>query len=184
LAFPVFLDTCVLYPLYLSDTLLTQCEAEVFRPLWSAHVLHELGNCLMRDANLSQEAANRRIGRMRAAFPDAEVTGYEMLIDAMTNDQKDRHVLAAALRANAEVIVTSDLGDFPDDALEPFDIEAKHPDEFLLDQLDLYPHITMACLDRQVARYKREPLTIEALLSRLERAGVPRFAAEVRRHLS
>jgi hypothetical protein len=48
-------------------------------------------------------------------------------------------VLAAAVRANVEVLVTFNLRDFPAPALEPFDIIAVHPDEFLLDQLDLYP---------------------------------------------
>lgn len=74
---------------------------------------------------------------MRTAFPDARVTGYESLIPAMTNHPKDRHVLAAAARADAAVIVTANLKDFPAAALEPYQIDAVHPDDFLLDQLEL-----------------------------------------------
>jgi predicted nucleic acid-binding protein len=183
LAFPAFLDACVLYPQYLSDTLLTQGDAETFRPLWSADVLRELGGALIREAGLTQDAVSYRIEQMRAAFPDAEVTGYQTLIDGMTNQEKDRHVLAAAVRGNVEVLVTFNLRDFPESALKPFDIGVLHPDEFLLNQLDLYPGIIVGCLERQVAGYTHEPLTVRELLPRLKRCGVPRFAAEVRRHL-
>lgn len=183
MTFPAFLDTCVLYPQYLSDTLLTQPDAETFRPLWSAGVLDELGAVLAREAGLPQPAVEYRIEQMRLAFPDAEVTGYETLIDGMANHEKDRHVLAAAVRANVEVLVTFNLRDFPEHALKPFDIAAVHPDEFLLNQLDLYPGVVVSCLEQQVARYSHAPLGVRDLLPRLERAGVPKFAAEVHRHL-
>jgi hypothetical protein len=65
------------------------------------------------------------------------VTGYESLVDGMRNDPKGRHVLVAAVRANAEVLVTFNVRDFPEPALKPYDITAVHRDEFLLDQLDL-----------------------------------------------
>ena len=76
---------------------------------------------------------------MTRSFPGADVTGYESMIGGMTNDPKDRHVLAAAVRADAEAIVTFNLKDFPEAALEPYGITPIHPDDFLLDQLDLYP---------------------------------------------
>jgi hypothetical protein len=87
------------------------------------------------------------------------------------------------VRANAEVVVTFNLDDFPEPALKPFDITAINPDEFLLDQLDLHPRVTVEALSRQAASYQREPTTVPGLLVRLERGGVPRFAAEVRRHI-
>jgi hypothetical protein len=111
------------------------------------------------------------------------VTGYDSLIDGMTNDPKDRHVLAAAVRANAAVIVTFNLRDFPEPALKPYDILAVHPDDFLLDQLDLYPGLTVEVLEQQAASHRREPTTIARLLPLLERTGLPQFTAEVRRHV-
>lgn len=187
MAFPALLDTCVLYPQYLSDTLLWQAEAGTFRPLWSRDVLTELGRALSdpAKANLPTAAVDRRLRQMRAAFPDAEVEGYEHLVDAMTTHPKDRHVLAAAVRANVEVLVTFNLKDFPETALKPFDITVVHPDDFLLDQLDLYPAAVLGCLEDQVNRYSHinGPLTVGELLRPLERAGVPRFAEEVRRHM-
>ena len=92
-------------------------------------------------------------------------------------------MLAAAVRANAEVLVTFNVGDFPEPALKPYDVTAIHPDEFLLDQLDLYPGVTVAVLRQQAASYRREPTTAAGVLVLLERTGVPRFAAEMRRHL-
>jgi hypothetical protein len=148
-------------------------------------VLEELGRALEREAGLASDQVRHRLTEMRRAFPDAEVGGYEHLIDGMANHPKDRHVLAAAVRANVEVLVTFNLRDFPENALKPFDITAVSPDDFLLDQLDLYPAVVLSCLDEQVNRYTAfgGPVTVEELLRPLERAGVPRFADEVRRHL-
>jgi hypothetical protein len=120
---------------------------------------------------------------MRRAFPDAEVTGYEPLIESMTCDEKDRHVLAAAIRAHAEVLVTFNTKDFPPESLSSYDVEVVDTDSFLLDQLDLYPGLVIASLHHQAAAYKRPETTVSDLLARLTAAGVPRFAAEVRRHL-
>lgn len=92
-------------------------------------------------------------------------------------------MLAAAVRAHAEVLVTFNIRDFPESALEPYDIVAVHPDEFLLDQLDLYPGLTMAVLRQQAASYRREPTSVPGVLMLLERTGVPGFAAEARRHI-
>ena len=102
MAFPALLDTCVLLPQYLNDTLLTQADAGTFRPLWSGGILDELGRNLQKVAELSADQVQYRLDCMRRAFPDAEVTGYEALIEGMTNDPKDRHVLAAAVRGNAD----------------------------------------------------------------------------------
>lgn len=167
MAFPALLDTCVLYPAYLSDTLLRLAETGTYRPLWSADVLDELRRNLL-GRGLPVEPVDRRIKQMRSAFPDALVTGYESLIDGMGNDPKDRHVLAAAVRANAEVVVTFNIKDFPRDAVEPYEILAVKPDDFLLDQLDLYPGLTMGVLEEQAASYRREPTTVPGVLARLE----------------
>jgi hypothetical protein len=135
------------------------------------------------ERGIPSDKVDRRIALMTRSFPDALVTGYESLVEGMANDPKDRHVLAAAVRANAEVLVTFNIRDFPEPALKPYDIVATHPDEFLLDQLDLYPGLTMMILRQQAASYRREPTSVPGVLVLLERTGVPRFAAEMRRHL-
>lgn len=185
MAFPALLDTCVLFPQYLTDTLLTQASAGTFRPLWSRGILDELGRALSRETEMTEEQVSHRLDRMRSAFPDAEVTGYEHLIDGMTCDEKDRHVLAAAVRANAEVLVTANLKDFPESSVKSFDLTVVSPDDFLLDQLDLYPARVLGCLEEQVEGYVaiHGPSTVSELAIALDRAGAPKFADEVRRNV-
>jgi predicted nucleic acid-binding protein len=116
-----FLDTCVLLKSYLCDTLLSIAEAGVYRPLWSPMVMTEL-ECNLARRGLDDKRIAHRLDQMNQAFPDAAVTGYEAMISDMTNDPKDRHVLAAAIRGGAEVLVTENLRDFPPDAFRPYGI--------------------------------------------------------------
>jgi predicted nucleic acid-binding protein len=178
MSFPAFLDTCTLFGAALNDLLLELAERGAYRPLWSAHVLKELERNLT-DKRIGAQAARNRIAAMQYAFPDAEVTGYDDLIDGLRNDPKDRHVLAAAIRANAEVIVTFNLRDFPEDALVGYDLEVIHPDEFLLDQLDLYPSLTLLAVDEIASAYENPAMTTEEYLERLRSAGTPMFADAV-----
>ncbi|MFV0375305.1 PIN domain-containing protein [Microbacterium sp.] len=180
--FPVFLDTSAVFGGALNDLLLTLAERGMFRPLWSAGVFEELQRTLVR-RGITPDAADRRISMMRSAFPDAEVTGYDELIPAMTCDEGDRHILAAAVRANVELLVTFNLRHFPDDALEPYDIEARHPDDFLLDQLELREDVVLTVLRTVLSSYENPPMTVDEYLELLARAGVPRFAERARRYL-
>jgi predicted nucleic acid-binding protein len=145
-------------------------------------VLDELERALVA-RGLESKAVTHRIGEMRRAFPDAEVGGYENLVERMTCDPKDRHVLAAAVRSDAAVLVTFNTGDFPGASTAAYDITVVHPDDFLLDQLDVYPGHTVAALRDQARGYAAPAMSIEDLLGRLAAAGVPKFAAEARRHL-
>lgn len=173
--FSVVLDTCVLYPAYLRDTLLRMAAAELYRPLWSARILAELADNLPVGVDPIPI-----VSRMRSNFPDAEVTGFEALIAAMTNDPKDRHVLAAAVRSTASGIVTFNLDDFPPESTDPYDIEVMHPDAFLLNQLDLAPGVALDVLHRQVQGYRRPEMNLFALAAALERSGCPDTAEELR----
>jgi predicted nucleic acid-binding protein len=180
-SFPAFFDTNVLYGATLCNLLLWLANGGAFRPLWSEGVLDELEKNLLSNG-IDHEGVHKRVGTMRDYFPDAIVDGYDDLIEGMTCDEKDRHVLAAAVRANAEVLVTFNLKDFPGSSLEPFEIEAVHPDEFLLDQLDLYPGLVTRTLKHLIELYDNPPLSMDELLQRLASAGVPQFASEVTRH--
>lgn len=112
---------------YLCDTLLRLAEAGTYRPLWSAGVLEESERNLVEERGLSDDAVSHRIGEMRRAFPDAEVSGYDTLIEAMECGPKDRHVLAAAVRGRAEVLVTFNTRDFPLKSTRDYDITVVHP---------------------------------------------------------
>lgn len=177
----VVLDTCVLYPNYLRDTLLRLAEAELYEPLWSAGILDELTrNIAQRIGDLK---AKNLVAAMAGAFPESTVTGYEALISVMTNDHKDRHVLAAAIGGHAHAVVTLNLKDFPAASSDPYGIEVLHPDEFLLDMLDLAPAEMVTVLRTQVADYRNEPRDLHGLLDRISAGGAPQFAAEFRRRL-
>ncbi|MGP5931089.1 PIN domain-containing protein [Corynebacterium glyciniphilum] len=182
--FTVVLDACVILPATLNDTILRLAESGSFGVRWSATIMDEVKrNMVGGKFDLPDEAAERRISAMQEAFPFAEVKDYEMLIPAMTNDPKDRHVLAAAVRSEAHTVVTMNLKDFPTESVEPWDIEVVHPDQFLLNQLDLEPRTVMSILRRQVENNRYPPRSAEDLCAALRRCGVPDFAEEVGRRL-
>lgn len=119
---------------------------------------------------------------MRESFDDATVTGWEELEAGLwLPDADDRHVVASAVRGGAQGIITANTKDFPATALEPLGLEAVHPDDFLLDQLDLSPATLLQVMREQTAHTKRPPLTPRDLATLLGRAGVPDFADEIRR---
>lgn len=177
--FPVFLDTNVLYPVSLADTILRLGESEVVRPHWSVDVMEELQRNLATAIG-EERARNRRLA-METAFPAAMVSGYEAMVDSMANDPKDRHVLAAAVHSDCEVIVTFDAAGFAPDVLNGHGLVAVHPDDFLLDQLDLYPQVVRHSLLRQSAATARPHLTLLELIEHFERTTLSGFAAELRR---
>ena len=177
-----FLDTCVLYPAYLRDSLLRLAERGFFEPAWSASVLGELRRNLL-EAKLSSEAVHRTIAAMRVAFPAAEILGYHSLIPMLTCDEKDRHVLAAAVHGQCKLLVTLNLRDFPQSSTETHAVEVISPDAMLLRFPNRRPAVVLEVLREQAARYKREPKTMTGLLVALQKGGAPRFAEEVRTHL-
>jgi hypothetical protein len=120
--------------------------------------------------------AGRRIAAMEAAFEDANVTGYERLVDSMTNDPKDRHVVAAAIRCAAHLIVTENLKHVPPGAVKPFGLDEIHPDEFLLWQI----HVNREpLLEKLAAQAEACGMSYARLLDRLERHA-PRSVQRLR----
>lgn len=183
MSFPAFFDTCTLYGSYINDLLLWLAEGGAFRPLWSEGVMEELERNLVANGH-DFEGVKKRLGAMRENFPDAMVEGYEELIGGLTCDPKDRHILAAAVRANAEVLVTFNWKDFPEESVAAFEIEVVDPDEFLLDQLDLFPGMVISTLEKLTEIYINPVLTMEELLQILAAGGLRQFAQEVMRHLN
>ncbi len=178
--FSAVLDANVLYPFSIRDTLLRLAELELHRPLWSGRILEEMREALL-EHGVDVDRAERLVNTMREAFEEAEVEEAEIerLEPAMTNDPDDRHVLACAVAADSELIVTSNLAHFPSEACEPVGVEARHPDDFLLDLLDLAPEGVHAALEEQAADLN-PPWPLDELLLALERAGVPQFVAAIR----
>ena len=176
--FIVLLDANVLFPFTLRDTLLRAAAADLYQLRWSLPILDEMARNLVSTGTMPEDRAMRLRAVMEREFPEAEVSNFEPLVGAMRNDEKDRHVAAAALKAGAQVIVTSNLKDF---ALLPEGIEAQSPDEFLCNLFDLDPDVFLELLREQAGDLAKPPMTFAQLLERLARV-VPEFAAAARQH--
>src|SRR5713101_5394031 len=177
--FIVVLDANVLFPFTLRDTLLRAAAADFYQVRWSSQILDEMMSNLVSSSIMTEEKALRLRAEVTRVFPEAEVTGYEYLVPAMKNEEKDRHVAAAALKAGAQMIVTSNLRDF---AHLPEGIEAQSPDEFLCNLFELNPDGFVELLREQAADLVNPRVTLDELLDRLARV-VPAFVAAVRKHL-
>lgn len=150
------------------------------RQLAVGNVARELEEA-QRDLILKRDdegSIRRRFRLLRQNFPEWEVEGYEALIGPLKCDEKDRHVLAVAIRCGASQIVTSNVKDFPDSALAPFNIEAISPDDFLLNVLELSPKDVAAVLREQAAALNKPTLTVDEVLAELASCGAPNFARE------
>lgn len=176
----VVLDACVLYPVGLRDTLLNIAEAGCLRVLWTEQILTETSRNIVADIpGLTAEHLDKTFAAMRRAFPEAMVEGYEHLVDSMTNHPGDRHVLAAAVAAEADVVVTINTRHFPAEACEPHGVSVQTPDSLLCDVADVWPELVVAVLSAQAGRKTQPPMSLADMLDRLE-AHVPVFVASVR----
>jgi predicted nucleic acid-binding protein len=178
--FIVVVDANVLFPFTLRDTLLRAAAAGFYQLRWSAEILDEMERNLISTGTITADKAARLRATMVKYFPEAEVTGYEPLIPAMQNDTKDRHVVAAAVKTGAQVVVTANLKDF---IPLPDGLEAQSPDEFLCNLFDLDADGFVEMLREQAADLVKPPVTFDELLDRLARV-VPDLVTAVRGHVS
>jgi hypothetical protein len=185
-SFTVFYDANVLYPAELRNLLMHLALIGIFRAKWSADVHEEwIRNLLANRPDLTREKLERTRQLMEKAAPDALVTGYEHLIAGLRlPDRDDRHVLAAAIHCGASVIVTRNLVDFPPEALKQFDLEAQHPDEFILHLLDLAPGLVIEAAENHRLSLKNPPKTVEQYMAALELQGLPQTAALLREYIA
>ncbi len=173
--FTAFYDANVLYPAPLRDFLMHLALSGVYRARWSAQIHEEWKrNLLINRPELTREQLDRTAALMDKAVPDALVMDYEPLIEGLTlPDTDDRHVLAAAIKCNASVIVTFNLKDFPKSALEAFDIEPLHPDDFIADLWDLDQAAVLEAAQRQRASLKNPPHSARQYLDKLLQQQLP-----------
>jgi hypothetical protein len=181
-AFVVLYDACVLYPAALRDLLIRVALKGLVRARWTEEILDEcFRNILANRPDLLQSALARTRDLMNRSIPDVMVSGYEGLVPGLTlPDPDDRHVLAAAIRAGAQVIVTSNLADFPPAQLGPYAVEVQHPDDFVMHLLDLAPGLVSACIAEQSNALRSPPLTVADVLDALRAAGLTQSVARLR----
>ncbi len=182
--FVVILDANVLYPFRMRDALLHFAEAGLFRARWSADILEEWRAALLKSKPLLAESIASQMQAIERIFPEGCVKGYHELIEALKlPDPNDRHVLAAAIVADAEHIITENLKDFPENAIKKYGIEAVTPDDFLSSTFELYPAEATAALRVMRRNYENPPLNPGEFIFDLQAKGMPKLASLLKQHI-
>lgn len=176
------LDANVLYPAPLRDILLHLANLKCYQPKWTAVIHGEwLRNLLEKRPDLDKKRLGRTQLAMNQAFPDANIEGFEMLLkDISLPDENDVHVLAAAIKAKADKIVTFNLKDFPDYILKDYNLYAQHPDDFICSLLDHDEANVIQAFKNQVTSLKSPPQTEQQVIATLAQQGLVKSTDRLR----
>lgn len=168
--FPVVLDANVLYGVLTTDILLTTAGRRLYRAHWTDEIIDEAKrNVLRKRPDLDSLAVGRRFAAMNNAMPEARLDAPPAeLVDIMTNDVADRHVLATAVIVKAELIVTENTKHFPRSACAPYGIETRTLDAFLTDLVSLNPAEVWESINEMALRRKNPPQTVASIANVLE----------------
>lgn len=159
--FTVVYDACVMYPAPLRSLLMYLAMTDMFRARWSDLIHDEwIRNLLKKRPDLTEEKLN--------------ITAIDL------PDPDDRHVVAAAIHTRAEGIITFNLKDFPEESLEPFNIKAIHPDEFIMDLMDLNIGKVIEAARNHRRSLKNPPFTADAYLDCLLKQQLPQSVSRLR----
>lgn len=171
----------MLYPAPLRDLLIRLAVTGLFGARWSEQIHDEWSRNLLANRPELVDKLPRTIELMNQAVPDSLVTGHDVLINSLTlPDPDDRHVLAAAISAGAQLIVTFNLKDFPNQDLAPFGVEAVHPDDFVAQQFDLNEGRILAAVKSHRAALRNPPRSVDEYLETLAASGLVRTADRLR----
>jgi predicted nucleic acid-binding protein len=179
--FVVVLDANVLFPFRIRDVLLTFAQEGLFRARFTNHILDEWTRSLIsRKPQLGASVLAQEMA-LRREFDECIVTGYEPLIAGLSlPDKDDRHVLAAAIRCSAQIIVTENHKHFPASTLEDYDLETVGADDMLANTFDLFPKGGAKALKKVRARYRNPPMTPSEFLFDLTKCGLSKLSAAAR----
>jgi predicted nucleic acid-binding protein len=175
-------DSCVLYPAPLRDLLMHLALTDLFQAKWTESIHQEwMKNVLADRPDLTLTQLQRTRELMDKHIRDCIVTGYENLIPTLSlPDSNDHHVLAAAICAQASVIVTYNLKDFPSKATSTYGIEAWHPDDFISYLIEIAPGAVCTAVQKLRATLKNPIIEIKRYLEILERQSLPRTVAKLK----
>lgn len=179
------LDASVLYQELIRNLLLWVAAEGGLDPFWTERILDETRRNLIGDGVLEPEQWERLRAAMLSAFPDAmlDQPTADAIEHEMPNDEKDRHVLAAAVAGNVELVITNNLRHFEQADLEEVGKQALSPDQLLRELLAVEPTVIHAAMQQLVTVMRiPRPWSVPELLGRLAGLGhgdaiAPRFAA-------
>jgi predicted nucleic acid-binding protein len=168
-------DACVLYPAPLRDLLMSVAMTEQFRAKWTDEIQNEwMRNLLAKREDLTEVQLQRTVELMNQSIPDCLVENYEEFKDSLElPDPGDHHVLAAAIKCQADVIVTNNLKDFPQAAMDKYHIDVQSPDVFLNHLFDLNPVAFCKAVHGMRKRLHNPEQTAEELLRTFYKQGLP-----------
>lgn len=153
-------------------------SASLFRAKWSDDIHDEWIGALLGDRPELAERLARTRKLMDEAVLDCLVTGHYDLIPSLElPDPDDRHVLAAAIHAGADAIITFNLKDFPKEVAAQYNVEVLHPDDFIEFQYDFENAAVIIAAQRCRSRLKNPPLSVEEYLEVLARQKLPKTVA-------
>ena len=156
--FKVVLDACVLANFSVCDLLLTLAEKpRMYLPRWSQKLLDETYDTHVKKLGWEKKIADTFQNSLHEAFPEALVEDFEHLIDKCQNQEKDRHVLACAIHCKSELLLTFNLSDFPEESRAVWQINALHPQDYLLTLYDMNPALVIHKLET-IARKRNKTL--------------------------
>lgn len=177
MSFTVVYDANVLYPESLRDLLVRIGKVRLVRARWTEEIMNEWSRALVKRRPDLETRVQRTIQLMNEAIPGALVTGYKTLIPhLMLPDPDDRHVLAAAIRSGAQTIVTFNLAHFPRQALDPYRLDALHPDELIAYLIDRRRRRLAGIVLQMASEKQRPPMTALEVVASLRGAGLRRSA--------
>jgi predicted nucleic acid-binding protein len=189
-SFTILADAFTLVPALNRNLLLSLAEDDFFRVRWSVRILDETERgiakvCAARGLLDGAERAKKARLNMQIAFEDAIVAGYESLVSGLGDlpDSNDAHVIAAAVKTRASIIVTDNSKHFPEGILGPLDLEAKTLDSFVADTIGLDTGRAVASVRKMRERLKRPEKTPEILLLDMEARGLTQTVDALRGHL-
>ncbi|GGT37041.1 PIN domain-containing protein [Nonomuraea spiralis] len=182
MAYVVVYDANVLYGNTLRDLLIRLAMTGRVQAKWTNGILDEMQrNLAANRPDIPAEKLNKLRSLMNLAVRDCLVEGHEPLIEGLKlPDPDDRHVLAAAIKVGAQVIVASNLKDFPAEHLAAWDVEVKSPDDFVLDLIALDGRVVWACVQQIADSRISPPETVDDVLDALEAAGLVEAVAALR----
>ena len=165
----VVLDACTLYPAALRDVLMRMALHRLIQARWTDAIHDEWIKAVLRKRpDLSREKLQRTRELMDLHAEDSLVTGYEPKIhDLELPDANDRHVLAAAIKAKAEIILTWNTKDFPEVKLKPHGIHTETPDYLIRRILEAHPETLILVLRQARLSLQRPPATAVEYLETL-----------------